>query len=1017
MALESVYNPKDFENKIYSEWQTNQIGKPEVHIVTQNTTHSILMPPPNLTGALHAGHAFQHYLADTLSRYARLNGQKSLWFPGVDHAGLQLEGVIDKLFIIGEFDKKIENVVKDYSNESLQRISQILKTKDRKNLAHTIKQNLPELWLECAWEKVNLWRNNQMNQSTILGDTPDYSRQLFTLDPKPSNMVIHAFQEYWKDGLLFKDKYLINWSVGLQTALSDVSGDIDYVTRKDPFINFLYKYESIKANSKLTYDVNLIESFLKDFPIIVGTVRPETIHGDMAIAIHPEILDKILNKSTLDKSIAKQFVQDLSARDIEITYGIPELGVNNVFMILSEKVDKNFGSGVLKITPSSDMTDFDIWINDYNGGQFKSAINKQGLLNDICGIYKGLTREEGRLKIIYDLCKNGYVDLKEGKSKEDLKEFTYLDYDKSVLELKEILQDYTIDFDYEHNVTICERSKTIVEPLISDEMFISMHKKSISTGLSLQEHGLEGLSETNCYSYEYQSRGINFCNSLKDWCVSRNLLWGHQIPVWYNLGSNPDRTFYNYNDWETSEEVKDKFFIGSFEQLKKFLEGRNEHTNSWVQEEKRLDTWFSSSLWPLSSFGYLEYINGDNEGDFATYYPTTTMATAKEIFNIWICRMIMLSKYFTSKLTPVDRLYNKVPFTDLVIHPTILDDKGKKMSKSLGNGMEPEKQIEKYSSDALRMAMLSGMIPDRNMRFGGRLADELCEKYRNFGNKIWNIIKFLQSKDAFKTHLTNDFDPTLSGWWLLSKYNECLKQYDEGFKNYQLTSSLEALYDFVWNELAPWHLEFLKVNPIDLPLTTHIVKDLIQILSPFMPFEAEVLWKEITGESMALTLRRTHDVDHWIDQMAYRGKLVKGFEDIVESIEGLRSIKGLFSIPAGKDVEYYTTLDYVVENQEYVKMMTKCTLANLSQQDWYQVTRFLEADVLVHIEDKSAEIERTDKKIVDIKKQKNILEQTLANQDFVKNASGDAIKQKYQDLEARNSDLEVLELKLVILKR
>jgi valyl-tRNA synthetase len=1017
MTLEPVYNPKNHEQVIYQKWQELQVGKPEMHTVTTDNNYSILMPPPNLTGELHAGHAFQHYLSDTLARYNRIQGNKTLWYPGVDHAGLQLEGVIDKLIVTGEFDKKIKEVVGDFDNSSLLEIVNEFKSKDRSQLAIAIKNNLPELWLECAWEKVNLWRDNQKNQSTILGDTPDYSRQLFTLDDKASKMVNYAFQEYWKDGLLYKNKYLINWSIGLQTALSEVAGDIDYTTRKDPFINFIYKYQDYITNAKLTYDPQVIVEYFKAHPLRVATVRPETIHGDMGVAIHPEILINQLTNAGLEQGLIKQFVQDLEARDIEIKFAITELGVRDVVLLISEKVDKDFGTGCLKITPASDIVDYDIWINDFNGGNFKSPINKLGLLTEDCEQYSGLTREEARLRIIFDLCKYGYIITKDGKTTSTLGEFKYQDYEKSLEELKKDLEEFEIDFDYEHNVTICERSKTIVEPLISDEIFIAMNKKSLSTGYSLQEHGREGISEVDCYSFEYQERGLNFINSLKDWCISRNLLWGHQMPIWYNLGTNPDRVFFNYNDWVVSEEVKDRFFVGSYEQLITFLASRNQAVSSWTQETKRLDTWFSSSLWPLSTFGYLDYLNGNKEGDFATFYPTTTMATAKEIFNIWICRMIMLSKYFTSKLSPVDRLFNKIPFKALVIHPTILDDKGRKMSKSLGNGMEPVKQIEKYSSDSLRMAMLSGMIPDRNMKFGGQLADKLCEKFRNFGNKIWNILRFLESKDAFKTHLTRDFDPTLSGWWLLNKYEQTLKAYDEGFKNYQIGSSLDALYDFVWNDLASWHLEFLKINDIDLPLTAHIFKDVIQILSPFMPFECEVIWKEITGESMALTLRRHDDVTHWLDQMVYRGKLVKGFNEVIESIEGLRSVKGLFNIAAGNELQYTTNLNYVIENQAFVTMMTKCTLSNLKDQDWYQVTRYLEADVLTHIADKEAEIVRTNKQLLEIKNQVLQLEKSLNNQEFIKNAKGEAIKQKYIDLEQRNSDLVVLEQKLILLNK
>jgi valyl-tRNA synthetase len=1018
MALESNYNPSEFESKIYAKWQELHIGNPDIQNVSKSETHSILMPPPNLTGDLHAGHAFQHFLMDTLSRFERMNGKKNLWFPGVDHAGLQLEGVIDGLIIKGEFDEEIKKLIDGIDNESIVNINAVFKSKDKSTLPLLIKQSFPSLWLDCAWQRVNLWRDNQKNQSTVLGDTPDYSRQLFTLDKKASEMVDFAFREYWEDSLIYKNSYLINWSVGLQTALSDVSGDTDFVTRKDPFINFFYKFQSLTSNIKVESDINQLQDYFSQNPLLVATVRPETVHGDMGVAIHPEILKAKLIDFGINSAQVESLISDINSKDLTIRFGMPELGVSDVQLIVSDKVDKDFGTGALKITPASDLTDFNIWVNDYEGGKFLSAINKQGYLTESCGPYSGQERFQARLNIIYDLCKFGYVPLKEGfVTPPELAKFDYADYDKSSNTLREMIADYQVDFDYEHNVTICERSKTVVEPLISDEFFVGMTKKSVNTGLSLQEHGLEGIAEINFYPNEYQDRARVFVDSLKDWCISRNLLWGHQFPVWYNIATNPDKVFYSYQDWQQDPTIQSKIFIGNEDQLKTFINENNYSPSSWVQETKRLDTWFSSSLWPLTTFGYKGYKEGEKSNDFGTFYPTSTMVTAKEIFNIWICRMIILSKYFTSKLEKNDQKFDSLPFKDVIIHPTILDDQGKKMSKSLGNGMDPVKQITKYSSDSLRMAMMSGMIPGRNMRLGGNLADKLSEKYRNFGNKVWNIVRLLESKDAFKTHLTHEFDPTISGWWLVKKYKDCVDRYEKGFESYQLGDALEALYDFVWNDLAAWHLEFIKVNDIDLPLTTHIVKDVIQLLTPFMPFECEVLWDNITGESMASTLRRVEDIKHWNDQMAYRGKLIEGFDEIIKTVEGLRSVKGLFNIPAGDFVTFTSTHDYVVENSEYIKTIAKGELSNLEEsKDWYQITTYSKANVISLIKDKSAEITRTNKQIESVMKQKSVLESMLQSRDFIDNATPDIIKQKYDDLDSRNQDLALLEKKISLLQ-
>ncbi|MGL4759402.1 MAG: class I tRNA ligase family protein, partial [Patescibacteria group bacterium] len=540
-------------------------------------------------------------------------------------------------------------------------------------------------------------------------------------------------------------------------------------------------------------------------------------------------------------------------------------------------------------------------------------------------------------------------------------------------------------------------------------------RSSVNTGLSLKEHGMEGVKEVNFYPFEYQKRARDFLEGIKDWCISRNLLWGHQFPVWYNITTNPEKQFYTFQDWKRTPHIQEKLFIGSKEELHVYLKSNNLSSASWVQEDRRLDTWFSSSLWPLTTFGYQDYLNGDHSNDFATFYPTTTMVTAKEIFYIWICRMITLSKYFTSKLPKESRLYNSIPFKDMIVHPTILDDQGKKMSKSLGNGMDPVAQIEKYSSDSLRMAMLSGMIPGRNMRLGGNLADKLCEKYRNFGNKLWNIIRFLESKNALNLNLEKTFDPTISGWWLLKKYQSALDSYEKGFENYQLGESLEAVYHFVWDELAPWSLEYLKVNDNDLPLVSVIVNDLIQILSPFMPFETEVLWNELKQSSMAQNIRSNENLDYFFKQLDLRSNSVLEFEEVIETIESLRSAKGLFNIPAGEVVNYFSTSNAIVESSTFIDLTTKCKLLAESAPEFYSITKNTQADLISKIIDKSAEVTRTNTQIESIKKQILTIENMLQNRDFLNNATADIIKQKHDDLKARSDDLILLNNKITLL--
>jgi valyl-tRNA synthetase/predicted alpha/beta hydrolase family esterase len=1093
MPLSPNYNPKDNETQIYSQWMDAKIGKPEKQYVTATTvspqkgvkTHAILMPPPNLTGDLHAGHAFQHYLMDTLSRLARQRGEKNLWFPGVDHAGLQLEGVIDKLIKKGEFDEEIKryfegNVYdisqnpkgiiyktfypslhatelnfevinlqrnwdeeqlignKDYKDEEfnpelvrnppdeknlweknakskyIQNAINHIICKNREELPKYLKTNHPDIWLECTWSKVNLWRDNQKNQSAILGDTPDYERTLFTLDPHNLEMVYYAFTKYWQDGLIYKGSYLVNWSVGLQTALSDVAGEIDYEKRVDPFVTFEF---GVRRFEYTDYSINEKYKDLKIKPCKdwkrpqLSTVRPETKFTDIAVAMHPSKFPIYFNQDIFEESnsLNSQFLDDILDEKIFVYYELPPLHNNELKLIFTEKVDPNFGTGIMKITPAHDPFDYELCKELVAEGKLQhfrsdACIGRDGkLTSEFAGEFAGMIALESRGAIFKKLIETGYIPKKENfegaiPAFDQIpdNEFWSWKQDKQYEWLKTNYPQYDINWNYEHNVTICERTKTVVEPLISEEFFISYHKefnwtpiaKDLSRTITskgkktnLQKLGIEAVNATNFHSPEYKERGINFLENIKDWCISRDLIWGHKMPVWYNLETNPDRRFYSYEELQADPPTPLKGelnmdFKNENQNNKPFEKVRpavaryqNNHfaisvtkpttPGNWVQEEKILDTWFSSCLWPLSTLKYPEFVRpnyskeipllrgssessgvdcmtvqpnlvflggGDvfetqedyqsylhdsrirldstttrgwrsqlqtdlkaqnieliaprlpskdnakyadwkiifdklipfinsnsilvghslggsfllkylsennlscnsihllgtpktgcfdfdtndfdklqnldiniyhskddfvvdynkaleltkilpnakfnsfenynhflipsfpeltnnilskirlekqtSNSDFQTFYPTQQLVTGKDIFYQWIVRMTVLSYYFTAE----------VPYYDLVVHPTILDDKGKKMSKSLGNGMDPVAQINKYSSDAMRMTMLGNMIPGRNTKMGGRIADELCEKYRNFGNKMWNVARFFeyQEKDINK---------------------------------------------------------------------------------------------------------------------------------------------------------------------------------------------------------------------------------------------------------------------------
>jgi valyl-tRNA synthetase len=1029
MSLLPIYNSNDYEDKIYKNWIAGGVGDPqkqeEAQKITEGT-YTNIMPPPNLTGDLHAGHAFGHYLMDTLTRIHRQKGENSLWIPGVDHAGIQLEGVIDKAIKSGEFDIELIEIKE--------------LPEDKEDRPKFLKKNHPELWTKLAWKKAIEWRDNQAKQSSILGDTPDHSRNLFTLDEQAVNTVNFAFKKYYEDGLVYKKSYLINWSVGLQTALSDVPEDIGYDKRKDPFVTFRYgqcfvgrlsKNESWEVVNNLA---DKLEILFTQKPIFVSTVRPETIFGDVAVALHPSIFDKLLLDNGFSKAELKDTLRLIKNECLLIKFSnMIKSGADFVILILTDEVDQNFGTGALKITPAHDIIDYNIF-HKYIGGEFEQAVGRDGKLTAVCGDFAGLNVEDGRRAVIKKLIEKEYVLEKSefvADPKTDKQIANYLGVDEKQTEG---WSKYQIDWNYEHNVTICERSKTVVEPLISEEFFLSYTNKD-SKGKSLQEYGLEGISETNYFPNSFQKLGLDYIVNIKDWCISRDLIWGHKMPVWYNIELNPEKKFYemvelnNYHfvkiDKRDFSKIVEKYTIhykadtyaGELINLQPFLNRLDEisvqgnnllkiqpnkpmEPGNWVQEEKILDTWFSSCLWPLSTLNYIGHLD-EEVTDFDTYYPTQDMVTAREIFYAWIVRMTMLGKYFT----------DKIPFENVIITPTIQDDQGKKMSKSLKNGLEPVQAISNYSSDSLRMAMLGGMIPNRNMRLGGALADRLMEKYRNFGNKVWNVARFLESKEAQKKQLSQLSSGSV---WILEKYVKLQNDLEINLKTYELTHSINAIYSFLWDDFADWYVEYLKTDETQLAFAYKLFRQFIITLSPYLPFETQALWQDYFGQKSLLAFEKV-SLD-WHTKFPSTASSVQ-FQNVIEFITDVRSVKGLYAIDPVIFVDLYDTDSLYQDYKDFIKLMARGNIQNKSEISGQFVNTKLgySINILEYIKDKSFELNRTNKLIESLSKQISQLETQLSNQKFIDNAEPEAILQKKSDLQARNFELEAQVSKLNIL--
>jgi len=986
----------------------------------------------------------------------------------------------------------------------------------REDWPQFIKQNYPDVWQELAWTKVNQWRDNQKNQAAVLGDTPDYNRQLFTLDDRATDMVMYAFKKYWQDGLLYKSSYLINWSVGLQTALSDVSGEIEYETRIDPFITFEYRPVAF-AVQEYNQDTKLVarlHHYFEENPVQVSTVRPETIFGDVAVAIHPNRLARNLKAAGFSEFEILDAQRIIQQDQLGMELGIEPLGVRGIRLILAKEVEEDFGSGSLKITPASDITDYELF-NKYLGGDIPQAIGRDGKLTEIAGLYKGLTREEARVAVIKRLLETGFVPEKtgdsvdekalhqtssatsqEGNGDEDMSEFESL---KTVEEQYQWLaKQYphaAVNWNYEHNVSVCERSKAVIEPLISEEFFVGFSRPALSTGKTLQDHGFEGVAETDFYTDDYRTRAHNFVENIHDWCISRDLVWGHRIPVWYNLDVNPDQKFYTASEIQADNSLQNAIKI----QAEKPSE-----SGTWVQETKILDTWFSSCLWPLSTLGFYDEVcslpalkgrvNGggvlsaqnkkdsttgecgftptsstkNQTTDFAKFYSTQEMTTAKEIFYLWIVRMIILGKYFTSQLPSDHAQFNKIPFEKVIITPTILDEKGRKMSKSLGNGLDPVAQIEKYSSDALRMAMLSGMTPNRNMKMGGQLADRACEKYRNFGNKLWNITRFLEVKldeaaqsgtsgdTSDRTTLNSEKTPRQAppatpqkgndeidfdgihapSMWILDKFIAVQEAVMLHLSTYEIAHAVDAIYHFVWDEFADWYVEYLKTDQTQISFAVRLFQQIIHFVSPFLPHEAEVLWQQFFQQD-SLVAFAVYDFDwaantrsHICQSDAHGSAMEDGFttdtdremhefDVVVDFVTSIRSARGLFGIDPATQFEVFTQSQLLLRYSDFIKLSARCVVMNEARENLYEVQAahyHYSLDILSYISDISTEIARTEKQISNFEKQITQLEKQLGNPKFIQHADSEVVAQKRQDLSDREREIHEQKEKLSFLR-
>ena len=862
--LPTVYDAKETEESIYKFWEDGEFFK--ANSSSDKPPYSIVIPPPNVTGVLHMGHALVETLQDILVRYHRMAGYETLWVPGTDHAGLATQNVVEK----------------QLAKEGLTR--------------HDLGR---EKFVEKTWEWTNQHKSAILDQCKRLGASFDRSRERFTFDKGCSDAVKEVFVRLYEKGLIYKGKYIVNWCPRCNSAISDV--ETEYETEQGHMWEISYP---LKGESGA---------------IIVATTRPETIFGDVAIAVHPD-------DHKYSELVGKTVIIPLSGREIPI--------------IADEYVDKNFGTGAVKITPAHDPNDFEvgqrhnlkpIWVID-NDGKMKAC-------GEVPAELHGLDRYEARERIV-----------------------GMLSYNNFLLRTRE----------HEHNVGKCQRCGTTIEPLLSEQWFVKMEPLAKEAIAAVKDGRIKFVPD------RWEKNYLGWMENIRDWCISRQIWWGHQIPAYYHK--------------VTGEMVVAK---------------ENPDPENYVQDTDCLDTWFSSGLWPFSTMGW----PNTDSADFKKFYPTTTLVTGFDIIFFWVARMITMGLEFTGK----------APFSTVYIHGLIRDEKGQKMSKSKGNTIDPVKIIDKYGCDALRFTMTSLCT------YGGqdiKMSEERFEYGRNFANKIWNASRFVLMNLDGVDNKEIDFDNlTIADKWILDKLNKTAKEVNENIKDFRIGEVAHVLYDFFWNSYCDWYVEIAKIQLQDAELKANTQRVLryvldmaLRMLHPIMPHITERVWQLVpkATETKAIIVAEFPIFKQELDFP----KEAQEMELVFETITSLRNVRQSFNIsPSIKcDIEVRSTADEkpVFEAIEaYIKRLAR--VENISYADMNaqipskSATAIVSASKIIiplaDLIDLDAEIARQQKKLDKLTNEKKSLECRINNPKFVANAPQELIEQT----KSRISEIEIQE--------
>lgn len=855
--MPTTYDPGAAEKKWYAYWMEK--GFFEAGKRPDAEPYSIVIPPPNVTGMLHIGHALDFTLQDVLIRTKRMQGYDTLWLPGTDHAGIATQ-------------TKVEQKLRQ------QGIS-------RHDLGR-------EKFLEQVWAWKDQYAETIHDQWAKMGLSLDYSRERFTFDDGMKKAVSKVFVELYQKGLIYRGKRIINWDPAARTALSDI--EVEYKEVNGHLYHLRYPLKDGSGH------------------ITVATTRPETMLGDTAVAVHPE-------DERYKDLIGKTLILPVTLREIPV--------------IADEYVDKDFGSGAVKITPAHDPNDFEMGVR-HNLPQI-NVMDEGGVMNEEAGAYQGMDRSDCRKAIVADLKEQGVL--------------------------------ISIE-DHVHQVGHSERSGAVVEPYLSTQWFVKMQPLA-EAAIAAQKDG-DGV---HFVPDRFEKTYLNWIENVRDWCISRQLWWGHRIPAWYSESTG---------ELVVAHDEEEARRISGLSDLK--------------QDEDVLDTWFSSNLWPFATLGWPD----QDSSDYQRYYPNNVLVTGYDIIYFWVARMIFSAMEFTGQK----------PFSDVLMHGLVRDAEGRKMSKSLGNGIDPLDVIEQYGADAMRYMITTGSTAGQDLRF--RM--EKVEQARNFANKIWNASRFalmnLEGVAFEDIDITGELGT--ADRWILHRLNETSRDITRLIDSYEFGETGRLLYNFIWDDLCDWYIEFAKLSLYGADaaakaktqsVLAYVLDRTLRLIHPFMPFITEEIWQHLPHQGESITLAEWPKYDAALENP----QAVSEMNLLMDIIRAVRGIRAEVNAPMSKKVELIIkagsqdTLDIISRNDNYIGRFcnTSSFEAGLAPQtpDKMMSAVVTGAELLLPLSgliDIDQEIIRLEKEVQTLNSEVERVEKKLSNQGFVAKAPAKVIEEE-----------------------